>query len=46
VDMILVTEELYACATGVEIEKWGGMSSKSDHAIMWIEIDGFSQKST
>jgi exonuclease III len=46
VDMILVTEGLYAYATSVEIEKWGGMSSKSDHAIMWIEIDAFSQKST
>jgi exonuclease III len=46
VDMILVTPGLYACATGVEIEKWGGMASKSDHAIMWIEIDGFPPKNT
>jgi exonuclease III len=46
VDMILVTAGLYACATGMEIEKWGGMASKSDHAIMWIEIDGLPQKNT
>jgi hypothetical protein len=26
--MILVTPGLYACATGVEIEKWGGMALK------------------
>jgi exonuclease III len=41
VDMILVSKRLYGRTTGVEIEKWGGVQSRSDHAIMWIQIDGF-----
>jgi exonuclease III len=42
VDMILVTEGMYSCARRVEMERWGGMACKSDHGIMWIEIDGWA----
>lgn len=41
VDMILCSRGLYERMAEVEIEKWGGQESKSDHAIMWIRIDGF-----
>jgi exonuclease III len=44
VDMILVSKGVYNRTKEVEIEKWGGMPSRSDHAIMWIEITGFDNE--
>lgn len=43
VDMILVTKGVYNRTKEIEIEKWGGIPSRSDHAIMWIEITGFEE---
>jgi exonuclease III len=45
VDMILCSRRVFERAGEVEIEEWGGRESKSDHAIMWIRIDGFQMNS-
>ena len=42
--MILCLRGVFEVASEVEIERWGGRESKSDHAIMWIGIDGFDMR--
>jgi exonuclease III len=46
VDMILVSEGLYQRSREVEIEAWGGEACRSDHTLMWIQIDGMGQDKT
>ena len=42
--MILCLRGVFEVASEVEIERWGGRESKSDHAILWIGIDGFDMR--
>ena len=46
VDIILVSEGLYQRTREVEIEEWGGEACRSDHTLMWIQIDGMGQDKT
>jgi exodeoxyribonuclease-3 len=46
VDIILVSEGLYRCTREVEIEEWGGEACRSDHTLMWVQIDGMGQDET
>jgi len=46
VDMILVSEGLYQRTREVEIEEWGGEACRSDHTLMWIQIEGIKKDNT